>query len=42
MLDLLFYNNIELPESNVREEEDGGEASYLIESPLDVRIVYLE
>ena len=41
MLDL-FYDNIELPECNVKEEEDGGDASYLIESPLDGRIVYLE
>ena len=42
MLDLLFYDNIELPKSNVRREEDGGDASYLKGSPLHSRIVYLE
>ena len=42
MLDFLFYDNIELPESSVREEEDGGELFYLIETPLDGRIVYIE
>ena len=35
MLDLLFYDVIELSNSNVREEEDGGDASSSIDSPLD-------
>ena len=35
MLDLLFYDNIELSDSNVSDEKDGGDASYLVDSPLD-------
>ena len=35
MLDLLFYDDIELSISDVSEEEDGRDASYLINSPLD-------
>ena len=35
MVDLLFYEDIELLNSNVSEEKDGGDASYLIDSPLD-------
>ena len=34
-LDLLFYNNTELSVSNVSEEEDGGDAHYPIDRPLD-------
>ena len=34
MLDLLFYNDIDLSDSNVSKEEDGN-ASYPIDSPLD-------
>ena len=29
MLDLLFYDNIELSDSDVNEEDDGEEANYL-------------
>ena len=32
MLGLLFYNNKELFDSDVSEEEDGGDACYLIDS----------
>ena len=32
---LLFYDDIELSDSDVSEEEDGGDARYLIDSPLD-------
>ena len=35
MLDLLFCDDIELSGSDVSEEEDGGDASYLIDSPLE-------
>ena len=35
VLDLLFYDDIELSDSGVNEEEDGGDASYLIDSLLD-------
>ena len=31
----LFYDDIELSDSDVGKEEDGGDASYLIDSPLD-------
>ena len=34
MLHLLFYNDRELSDSDVSEEEDGGNANYLIDSPL--------
>ena len=33
VLDLLFYDYIELSDSNVSKEEDGGGANYLIDSP---------
>ena len=36
VLDLLFYDDIELSDNNVGEEEGGGDASYLIDSPLDL------
>ena len=35
MLDWLFYDNKELSNCDVREEKDGGDASYLKDSPLD-------
>ena len=35
MLDLLLYDNTEFSESDVSKEEDGQDASYLIDSPLD-------
>ena len=34
VLDLLFYDDIELPDSDVSEEDNGGDPSYLIDSPL--------
>ena len=35
VLDLLFNDEFELADSDSSEEEDGGESSYLGESPLD-------
>ena len=35
MLNLLFYNDIDLSDSDISEKKDGGDASYLIDSPLD-------
>ena len=35
MLDLLFYDYIKLSASDISEEKDGRDASYLIDSPLD-------
>ena len=35
MLDWLFYDNKELSNSDVSEEMNGGDASYLKDSPLD-------
>ena len=34
-VDLLFYGNIELSDSDVSDEENGGDTSYLIDSSLD-------
>ena len=35
MLDLLFYNSIELSDSDISEEKDEGDPSYFIDSPPD-------